>query len=213
MARRQIIEKLRNELSQDITTERQVVYILAEIRKYLELINTPEKFSALYFYCCWALHTRMNREGAVRILERFDKAHRFAIASRVTALNELPESIREDIQRTMMYAKFVEQFHDFVKTEQLVDDLVRDVYRWVKFLSLYTDIIEECPLELAGQGIRLKHVKAVDVKKVRRLPSAPAQAGIIMFGSEWRVRTADPQERGSWTVYFAIDKQQLTPSL
>jgi hypothetical protein len=60
MARHAIIEKLDIELSQQITSERQVVYILVEIRKLMERNNDTEKCFALNFYCDWAMHTKLD---------------------------------------------------------------------------------------------------------------------------------------------------------
>jgi len=74
MAESSIVEKLRRALTEGMATEQQVVYLLVEIRKLLELRDEKETYFALYCYCCWALHTTMNRNGARKILERFDQA-------------------------------------------------------------------------------------------------------------------------------------------
>jgi hypothetical protein len=213
MGQHAIVEKLWGELKQEITTERQVVYILAETRKYLEITDKRDALFALYFYCCWALHTRMKREGAARILQRFDEALEYAVENRATALNELPPKIREDLQNTMGYVKFLEQLQEFIRSEDLPGILLSDPYRWATFLSLYTEVIEECPLELAEQGIKLKYVKGVVVKKLRKAPLESTGDGIVLFGAEWGVRTADPNDSGMWTVYFTLDKAHLIPRL
>ena len=44
MAQPAIVEKLSRELDQEITTERQVVYLLAEIRKLLEIRDEKRKY-------------------------------------------------------------------------------------------------------------------------------------------------------------------------
>jgi hypothetical protein len=75
MSQSTIFSKLERELQLDITTERQVVYILVEIRKAIEQAGELAKYFALDFYCSFALHTRMSRAGARRILERFDRAY------------------------------------------------------------------------------------------------------------------------------------------
>ena len=91
MARHSIVEKLQKELEEEVTTERHVVYILAEVRKLLEVRGRADdnKFKALHFYCSWALHTKMKREGAARILERFDTAHGEAAKTRGLQLHQL----------------------------------------------------------------------------------------------------------------------------
>jgi len=71
MTKSVILEKLRRELQVGITSESQVVYILVEIRKAIEQAGEQMKYCALDFYCSWALHTKMDRAGAVKILKRF----------------------------------------------------------------------------------------------------------------------------------------------
>src|SRR5690349_20466399 len=72
-----MVRKLRNELQQEITTERQVVYILVELRKLMELANDGAAFFALKFFCDWAVHTELDQQGAARIVKRFDKQQEF----------------------------------------------------------------------------------------------------------------------------------------
>jgi hypothetical protein len=59
-----IIRKLTAELDQGITTEVQVVYLLAGIRKIIERDNVGDRYSDLKFHCDWALHSRMDRAAA-----------------------------------------------------------------------------------------------------------------------------------------------------
>lgn len=62
--KKDIWSKLRRELNEPISSERQVVYILVELRKLLELSGSDEHFPALNFYCDWALHAVLDQEGA-----------------------------------------------------------------------------------------------------------------------------------------------------
>src|SRR5260370_38281246 len=78
MSQHAIEKKLNRECKEPIATERQVVYILAEIRKLLELENAKDRYPALNFYCNWALHSRISKSAeAQRIVEIFDRAERF----------------------------------------------------------------------------------------------------------------------------------------
>jgi hypothetical protein len=67
MGRHVIVEKLQQELDKGITCEAQLVYVLVEIRKLLEITHRAEKYPALSFHRDWALHSRMDRAGALRI--------------------------------------------------------------------------------------------------------------------------------------------------
>jgi hypothetical protein len=101
MTRPSILKKLDQELRLDIETERQVVYILAELRKVLEQANEIHDYFALDFYCSFALHTVMDRAGAQRILQRFDAAHPFLVSKQ-----ELPRDLAKEISETIHLRKF-----------------------------------------------------------------------------------------------------------
>src|ERR1700681_3715703 len=63
MGQHAILDKLQNELTRPLLRESQVLYIMAEIRKYLEHEkgNDIEEFPELEFFCNWALHIKINR--------------------------------------------------------------------------------------------------------------------------------------------------------
>jgi hypothetical protein len=208
MARPTIIEKLKRELQQEITAERQVVYILAEIRKLLEVTEEADNYFALNFYCSWALHTRMSRDGALRILERFDQAH----GETVKVLPPDPKNLRpetwREIQDTMAYVKFRLQMEKYLQANDLPLGLVHCDLKWTTFLSFYTEVIEECPLQLAGQGIDLQHIAAVTVFKIREgWQVNETDDGIVLFGAEWRLTCKNPSHNGSHSTLFVIPRQ------
>ena len=101
-----IIEKLRDELREHIHSERQVVYILAELRKLLELESlarieagspSDTSYFALQFYCDWAVHVRLDYSGAQRIVERFNQYQKFVddLASRGEEVTADPDFLQE----------------------------------------------------------------------------------------------------------------------
>src|ERR1700690_2015900 len=96
-----ILRKLTATLSEKIATECQVVYILAEIRKAIERADEIQNYHALDFYCSFALHTSMSREGARRILRRFAKAHPILVRR-----EELPRDLEGQINQTIRLDKF-----------------------------------------------------------------------------------------------------------
>jgi hypothetical protein len=69
-----IVSKLSIELSQPITTERQVVYVLVQLRKLLD--GRPEKakpsYDSLRLYCNWVVHTSLINKTAQRIVKEAD---------------------------------------------------------------------------------------------------------------------------------------------
>lgn len=59
MTTRDIISKLTRELDTGITSEVQVVYLLAGVRKLIERDGVREQFSDLNFHCDWTLHSKL----------------------------------------------------------------------------------------------------------------------------------------------------------
>ncbi|MBS1830894.1 MAG: hypothetical protein JST93_36715 [Acidobacteria bacterium] len=208
MAEPSIIEKLRRELATEITTERQVVYLLAEVRKLLELRNEKSKYFALNFYCCWALHTKMDQSGAERIVKRFDQAHGEATANGKPDLNAVNASLQRALQETMAAAKFRVELEALLTALGLPVELTQRDYQWAKFLSLYSEVIEECPLAIESAA-SMQHVKAVTVYKLRELPVKETEDGIVLFGIEWRLECVNPKHQGTWTMLFIVPPQPI----
>ena len=98
----------------ELTEECQVVYILAEIRKFIEAAEELDDYYALDFHCSLALHTSMTRTGARRILERFEKAYPLLING-----EELPLQLREEIEETVALRKFRDQLKQFLDKNRL----------------------------------------------------------------------------------------------
>jgi hypothetical protein len=63
-----ILSKLKSELQQEITSERQIVYILVQIRKLINTVELAKKFEALKLHCDWVLHTALDKQSARRLL-------------------------------------------------------------------------------------------------------------------------------------------------
>jgi hypothetical protein len=63
-------EKSYRELATKIASERQVVHLLAKVRKLLELRDEKATHLALNFGYCWALYTKMDQSGAECIVIR-----------------------------------------------------------------------------------------------------------------------------------------------
>ena len=153
-----ILSKLRHELNQEITTERQVVYILVEIRKAIELSGKRERYFALDFYCSWALHTQMSRAGAKKILERFDQAYPIIVRRQ-----RLPDDLKREIDQTIKLRLFRDELRDFLASMELPDPLTVGEDKWPRFLYLYGQVIDHCALVLEGKHANLASIDRVSV--------------------------------------------------
>jgi hypothetical protein len=121
-----LIDKLSKEFEIDITTERQVVYILVETRKLLEQKGQKAHFPVLTFCCDWALHTKLSGAFARKVIgflndyqELFDRTGRKIDDAHITELFNLTDQIT-----------FREQFFAFLSVSGLpVPQLVEKLYR------------------------------------------------------------------------------------
>ena len=177
------IGNLYRELQEPITSERQVVYILCEIRKVMELSGASSKYPSLYFHCSWALHTSMGRAGAERILKRFDRAHPLLLQGAL--LHQLPEELADEIESTTALWRFEEEMREFLRGHQLSTDLNDAPGQWSNFLNIYAGIIEDCPIVLRGSS-DLRHISSVFVKKVvDPVPLTLEDGECILFSIRW----------------------------
>jgi hypothetical protein len=147
-----IILKLQRELAEPISTERQVVYILVEIRKLLETnAALKKKYDALWFHASWAVHAEMRGwDGiAAKLLQYFDEAYPLL---REKELHELPRELGRAVEDAMSLDHFRRHLQDFL-TEQGLNTSIAKKY-WTEFLRLYASVIQDSPLIVSQQNIK-----------------------------------------------------------
>jgi len=187
MARNSIIEKLDRELREPIVSERQVVYILVEIRKLLSLSGSDADFRSLRFHCDWAVHIKLDRAGARLVLQEFDE-HQCRIEDSKVAgkAEEVPEDVEslDKLMKIVELRAFREELLMFLQQNGLPADQVEDGGMWVEFLRHYLNVIEDSPLVCSSPGFT--HVREVVVRVCDFLDgSAAAKLGISVM-VEWR---------------------------
>lgn len=173
-----IVSKLNAELAEPITSERQVVYILVELRKLLELNGALNDYWTLSLCCDWAVHPKLNRSTAQIIVSLFDEYEtRYRQKNAGVLQAELPELLA------------------FVEHMTFRDEIVRSCERygvstdafsnddsWRSFLVHYTEVVRDCPFEARGDNTRY-------VEKVTAHAVAEATAQVILpgrqFGIQW----------------------------
>ena len=168
-----IVDKLRLELRERVDSERQVVYILAELRKLLELESiarteagapADNAYFALKFYCDWAVHVRLDQSGAQRIVQRFNQYQKLLeeLASQgkdvVVDLGFL-----QDLDQSLNLTKFREQLGAYLETHDLDPAIATDDDQWTEFLVYYTHVIEDAPLISVGKGLDLVDEVAISI--------------------------------------------------
>ncbi len=159
MGKDAIVEKLRREMIEPITTERQVVYILVEVRKLMERDAVKIKkrikrrelpnFNGLRFFCNWALHADMT-DGPVKN----DLSFLGHIVEVMRAGRNLTAKETERTQRLLSFGDARPEFLAVVRYAGLnraVPHLFSSSW-WAAFLRQYVGVIQDCPLVLETAG-------------------------------------------------------------
>ena len=141
MAQNAIIENLQRELRLPIRSERQVVYVLAEIRKYIEHVQQSglSQYGRLRLFCNWVLHTEISRDpgNILFLLEQFD------IAEGVSLEDFTISRFNRELKEMLMLRN---ELTAFLKEHGLPNELVSSEDEWQKFLFLYMLVIADVPL-------------------------------------------------------------------
>ena len=142
-----ILDKITQELSNDINTEPKALYLLAEIRKYIDRCGQKEKsnYPNLYFYCNWVLHIKMERTPAKTILNRFE-----SILSNTNNLKEISNIFKKQESDFYSFADLKKELLSFLKVNNLPTKLLENNNKWFKFKKLLIEILMDCPLVNEG---------------------------------------------------------------
>lgn len=208
MSKDLIVSKLRLELGQEFVSERQVLYVLAETRKILEVTRSEEEYPNLRFFCDWALHTRMSRKNAQLVLRNFDEAH--SLARSGVKQDDLPADLLARIHDTMLGKTFRMEFELFLVEHELPTNLTSVAVQWVIFMGLYTEIIQEAVLEVPPEKREsFSNITGIKVSKIKSFRIEGPDNEIIVFGVQWEVQSKGAPDVGRWQMAFTLDKDQL----
>ena len=162
-----ILPKLTAELDKGITTEVQVVYLLAGIRKLIERDKVEDQYPDLKFYCDWALHSSMDRAAAKAVLKQFDAAH--VLLKRNVKLRDLPAALKSEIDRISQMRSFETELTHFLDAYGLHRLTQHRYDGWVHFLHLYTKVIEDIPLVVAVPPAKNKAKQGAPVGRPKHI--------------------------------------------
>ena len=137
----EIVGKLNQHLASEITKEADVVYVLAEIRKLFEHVQTAKNYPVLAYYTNWALHTKIDREpwakAGLRVLD--DIVSGFQSGSRGS------EEVLKGVTGLLSFQQLHRQLLDFGAAHGIRFDEL-SIEEWQRFSSLLVDILIDCPL-------------------------------------------------------------------
>ncbi len=133
MTTHDIIWKLTQQLNGGITSEPQVVYLLAGIRKLMEHDQIEDKFVNLKFHCDWTLHSRLSGEAEHQILRLFDAAYPVLKGMKNKLQDELPEDLRKNIDRISEMRLFEEELSVVLLNYGLPPLTIKRKDGWISF--------------------------------------------------------------------------------
>jgi hypothetical protein len=173
-----IVAKLTEEFSQPIGSERQVVYVLVELRKLLELKGTLDNYETLKLCCDWAVHPKLDRQSAQRIVKLVDayeaKNRQERIGVQQADMPELSGFLQHHLFRSEMAAA--------CEVNQIPAAGVLDDDWWRSFLVHYTEVVKDCPIEAKADNTRY-------VVRVTAQAVTEGLTAVIMptrqFGIQW----------------------------
>lgn len=172
------MHKLVTELDQPITSERQVVYILVELRKLLEREGAlkDNRYRSLKVCCDWTVHSKLDQRLANEITELFDQYEaRYRREPVGVSQANMPELV-EFCDHTRFRAQFIAACDSFgIPTANAEDD-----QWWNSFLQQFSEVIRDCPLEANPN-------KTTYVTRVTASAIDPASIGIVnrQFAISW----------------------------
>ena len=162
MSQHSIIEKLGGELRLPLRRESQVLYVMAEVRKYLEIESElgAEDFPELEFFCNWVLHTKISyKSSATHIrafLQPFD----------VTPGMSIEEYLNSQYYQTILQLELLRtELRRFFNKHGLPVGWIDEHNGWAGFEYLYTSIVSEVPLEYSKGDLLPDEVEKVEIER------------------------------------------------
>jgi hypothetical protein len=151
-----LLSKIDQVLSQPITEEMQVVYLLVEIRKLMDRTNYQD--TVLRTFCNWVAHIELEqkKEGSTIILREIEN-----LVMRSEEGRELPNPLQ--LVSACGFRKALER----ICTEHgLPTELTTQQERWSLFTKLYSSVVAECPITYKASREELKYVKKLELQPV-----------------------------------------------
>lgn len=152
-----IISKIDKCLQKGITNEAEVLYILAQIRKYLESVLGPTKaneYPTLCLFGDWVLHSRLSGRGAKEKLKEYSDYFEVQTTDSMFLFMKEGFSLFKDL-RLEMYL--------FFNSEGVSDlSLINNDLAYRDFIKLLCEILEDLPLISEVGPAREFRINAID---------------------------------------------------
>lgn len=187
MSRDAILDKLRIILTRSPNSEAEILYVMVEIRKFLEREGEAEekRFWTLKFFCDWVAHTELSFAGAKKRAALLDPE--------IPGSGPLdPKAVRPDSEfyRLMSLEPLREELEVFCKDQALPAQWVCDPATWRECTRLYGGIVLGCPLSISRGNHPSIYIKGVTLKDAKDISDHPDKRTFIWF---WGFELSDGQ--------------------
>jgi hypothetical protein len=181
-----IVGKLHNHLAKPITSEPDVMYLLAETRKLLARDDPKHTKGALWMYCHWALHVDLDSpKTTMNFLKRVDRWVTNTVAY-LTPSGPWKFLEEHDLFKDFIYLNTLRsQLAEFLTGYGLPTTICHIDEQWFAFLEAYAGLIENGTLATeTDKQNELGAVKKVTFSKGKELTSEHHVPFIIQWDIE-----------------------------
>jgi hypothetical protein len=153
----ELLRKIQHVLDRRITNEKQVVYLMVELRKLMDRENYKDP--VLRTFSDWVVHTSLSypKEGSAFLLDEFDHL--------ITEMFEHKK--KSNRLEHVSLTEFRLALHRCFQQFGLVGNFIKS--DWKRFVQLYCSIVSECPIVFTASKNKLKYIKQVELTGVSRL--------------------------------------------
>lgn len=142
--REQIIKKLqiffKNHVS--LNNESDIVYLMAETRKLLELDNIKNNYDPIRFYCNLMLHAGLDNPRTTRFIS--DKFDKFVDPDKSN--KEIAQNMIKNEVDFFKLKDFKDKLEKFLENHSLPTNFIKSNTAWITFVNLFFCVAEECPV-------------------------------------------------------------------
>lgn len=187
----ELVDKIRRTLEDGITQEKDLVYLLVEIRKLMDREDKGPKYKdpIIKSFSNWIVHNELSQkhDGTTDILKAFDVIVK--IFKENASSKWLPLHFRFDVLQR--------QLNKLLKHYKLPTELTDDWDRWIKFMLLYASIVGDCPITFKASMAPLDYLQELELIGRPDIPDL-----------EWKVTLKDNE-----TSYFSAANASFSPPL
>ena len=186
--REAIIEKLGKHLSAPPSGEADVVYALVQIRKLMERDKVSSNYPRLKFFCDWVVHGGLAGKEAQRVLIEIDDRLKYYD-------NRKPWEIDPDgkVGDLLSFQSLCFEFHHFLESMGVQQIWTKgDGYTWFGVKKLFSEIIRDCPLEIARKDYEFPYISRLEITDGEPWKAGmKANLGSEHIGWNWTLTLSD----------------------